>query len=81
MICDNRVEITPMKIDEDNWTTKFQSLVVKGGQRPANGIGYEYKDAEGNILKFSDLKGGNTYQRARSCKGQGRTMRLRTESN
>ena len=55
-------EITPMKIDEDNWTTKFNPPSLKVDKDQLNGIGYEYKDAEGNILKFSDLKGGNTYQ-------------------
>ncbi len=55
-------EITPMKIDEDNWTTKFNPPSLKVDKDQLNGITYEYKDAEGNILKFSDLKGGNTYQ-------------------
>ncbi|MDE6870013.1 MAG: hypothetical protein K2J75_04725, partial [Clostridia bacterium] len=57
-------EIKPMSIDgsEGNWTDVRKPPSLQINKKELAGIEYEYTDMDGNTLKFSDLKAGNTYK-------------------
>ncbi|MDE7191263.1 MAG: hypothetical protein K2O35_02150, partial [Clostridia bacterium] len=57
-------EIKPMSIDgsESNWTDVRKPPSLQINKKQLAGIEYEYTDMDGNTLKFSDLKAGNTYK-------------------
>ncbi|MDE7209328.1 MAG: hypothetical protein K2O31_05530, partial [Clostridia bacterium] len=57
-------EIKSMSIDgsEGNWTDVRKPPSLQINKKELAGIEYEYTDMDGNALKFSDLKAGNTYK-------------------
>ena len=55
-------EIEAKELDGEDWTTRFNPPSLKVSKEDLSGIGYEYIDMNGTPVKFSDLKGGNTYK-------------------
>ncbi|MDE6372638.1 MAG: hypothetical protein K2L61_03735, partial [Clostridia bacterium] len=57
-------EIKPMSIDgsEGNWTDVRKPPSLQINKKELAGIEYEYTDMDGNVLRFADLKAGNTYK-------------------
>ena len=55
-------EIKQMEIKNDVWNTKHNPPSLSVSASEIKGIKHEYRDIDGNILEFKDLKPGNKYE-------------------
>ena len=55
-------EIKQMEIKNDVWNTKHNPPSLSVSASEIKGIKHEYRDIDGNVLEFKDLKPGNKYE-------------------
>ena len=55
-------EIKQMEVKNDVWNTKHNPPSLSVSASEIKGIKHEYRDIDGNVLEFKDLKPGNKYE-------------------